>query len=420
MEYIQMTIDEWMEMKKKIKTDLTSVKLAFVRIGYNLRIIQEQELYRNDGYKSIAEFAEAELQLKASTVSRLIAINKKFSIGGKSEFLENRYMNYDRAVLEEMLQLTDSDMEMVSEDTRRETVRELKRFNAEGRKAEASEEEVPEEDDALRKLIETFFRDNPDAADDLSRIEGYPEGNLDKMKEIVNPSGSRSVRSGAWIMIMNDPCIKIKRFGGQPETVEWDEFFRLAAEVVESYQSRPEFIEEAEEKSVEEDREESEETGEEQEEIREDIPKSTEQGTDSDIEPSVTEPDRSDREEYDSDHVTAAAAEGDSSESAVRPAENIGHSTEWNGDSSGPVLAGNKGNLGPVAPAQLSPEPAEKAEEKEETEEANREREVVEKLLRYATMLVKDIENREWIVAKQRIQSVEIFLEEIMEKNSET
>ena len=34
MDYVQLTLDDWMELKQKIKKELVSVKKSFVRIGY--------------------------------------------------------------------------------------------------------------------------------------------------------------------------------------------------------------------------------------------------------------------------------------------------------------------------------------------------------------------------------------------------
>lgn len=63
MEYVQMTLDDWVQMKQKLRQELIGVKQSFVRIGYALRQIDDQRLYENDGYKSIAEFAKAEYGL---------------------------------------------------------------------------------------------------------------------------------------------------------------------------------------------------------------------------------------------------------------------------------------------------------------------------------------------------------------------
>ena len=57
MEYVQMTLNDWVEMKQKLRRELLGIKQSFVRIGFMLRQIEEQKLYENDGYKSIAELS---------------------------------------------------------------------------------------------------------------------------------------------------------------------------------------------------------------------------------------------------------------------------------------------------------------------------------------------------------------------------
>lgn len=34
MEYVQMTLDDWVQMKQKLRQELIGVKQSFVRIGY--------------------------------------------------------------------------------------------------------------------------------------------------------------------------------------------------------------------------------------------------------------------------------------------------------------------------------------------------------------------------------------------------
>ena len=103
MEYVQMTLNDWVEMKRKLRQELLGVKQSFVRIGYALRKIEDQKLYENDGYKSIAEFAKEEYGLEPSTTSRFMSINREYSIDGYSEQLRPEYADLGRSQLEEML-----------------------------------------------------------------------------------------------------------------------------------------------------------------------------------------------------------------------------------------------------------------------------------------------------------------------------
>ena len=42
MEYVQMTLTDWVEMKQKLRRELLGIKQSFVRIGFMLRQIEEQ------------------------------------------------------------------------------------------------------------------------------------------------------------------------------------------------------------------------------------------------------------------------------------------------------------------------------------------------------------------------------------------
>ena len=91
MEYVQMTLADWMSIKKELEDELRGAAAGFVRIGYLLRKIDESEGYKQDGCDSITEWAEKEYGLSASSVSRFIAINKRYSIDGLSGDEEGRH-----------------------------------------------------------------------------------------------------------------------------------------------------------------------------------------------------------------------------------------------------------------------------------------------------------------------------------------
>ena len=223
MEYVQMTLNDWLGMKERLKKDLIGVQESFVRIGYTLRQIEEQELYRKDGYDSIADFARAEYHLSPSTVSRFIAINKKYSIDGYSEQLRPEFEEIGSSKLAEMLSLPDEDLVMIRPETTRESIRELKQFNRQESPAEAAGE--------LREVIESFYRDNPEALNTLYAGEALQTGDCREMIEIINPSGSRTYRKGFWFLTMNEDRVMVKQFGKPPEIMEWAEFFHETREI---------------------------------------------------------------------------------------------------------------------------------------------------------------------------------------------
>lgn len=289
MEYVQMTLDDWLDLKRKLRQEITSVKRSFVRIGCALHRIRDERLYEQDGYKSVGEFAREEYGLQPSTVSRLIRINEQFSIGGNSEELAPEYEDLQKYQLEEMLQLPASDYELIRPETSRESIRELKQFNADEERekqeaerqmfinepetesaleaAELQEAEHPEErpeierkpaESAAEKPGQETKRPEAEKREDtglsglvsafLSSIDirELPE-DPEQLAQLVNPSGNRTYRNGLYFMMMYESGIKVKRFGRGTEDVSWPEFYRLAARSLEerkSVQPEPELPEE--------------------------------------------------------------------------------------------------------------------------------------------------------------------------------
>lgn len=222
MEYIQMTLDDWVQMKQKLRQELIGVKQSFVRIGYALRQIDDQRLYENDGYKSIAEFAKAEYGLEASTTSRFMSINREYSIDGYSEHLRPEYTDLGRSQLEEMLKLPDSDRQMVQPEASREDIRELKRFNKTEPAAGVA--------DDISQLIEKFFEDNKDILNEVYSNE-FDEESMNRFAEIVNPAGNRSFKKGLYFMMMYENRVTIKKFGDTPKNMSWWEFYQLMCSI---------------------------------------------------------------------------------------------------------------------------------------------------------------------------------------------
>ncbi|KAI4438806.1 hypothetical protein FMM80_14835 [Schaedlerella arabinosiphila] len=225
MEYVQMTLTDWVEMKQKLRRELLGIKQSFVRIGFMLRQIEEQKLYENDGYKSIAEFAKAEFGLEASTTSRFISINREYSVDGYSEVLSPEYAELGRSQLEEMLKLPEEDRCMVQPETSRQDIRDLKKFNK-------AEPEMGVADD-LREVIENFYKDNEEILNAVFSENdlGTEKENIKSLAEIINPSGNRSYKKGLFFLIMYEDKIAVKKFGASPQEMTWEEFIGVTVDI---------------------------------------------------------------------------------------------------------------------------------------------------------------------------------------------
>lgn len=230
MEYKQITLTEWLDIKKKLKEGISSardkingLKKDFVKIGYLLRKIDDNELYKQDGYKSIAEFAKAECDLSPSDTTRFIQINKKYSIGGNSEELRPEFLEYGQSKLAAMLALPDADLNMITPQTSREDIRELNRFN----------KSVPDPgaNSDIEQLIRDFY-----ISQELVRKAVAVKNNVKELRELIAPSGSRSFRKSKWFIMFHENKISVKEYAGIAKEMSWEEFTKITAKVLEKYE----------------------------------------------------------------------------------------------------------------------------------------------------------------------------------------
>ena len=230
MEYKQITLTEWLDIKKKLKEGISSardkingLKKDFVKIGYLLRKIDDNELYKQDGYKSIAEFAKAECGLSPSDTTRFIQINKKYSIGGNSEELRPEFLEYGQSKLAAMLALPDADLNMITPQTSREDIRELNRFN----------KSVPDPgaNSDIEQLIRDFY-----ISQELVRKAVAVKNNVKELRELIAPSGSRSFRKSKWFIMFHENKISVKEYAGIAKEMSGEEFTKITAKVLEKYE----------------------------------------------------------------------------------------------------------------------------------------------------------------------------------------
>lgn len=242
-QYHQITLTEWTEVKARLRRAALNAANGFVELGYELRMIEEQELYRAGGYKSIAEFADSEPEfgLSAATVSRLININRQFGDPDEPKRLKLEFTRMGMSKLSEMLTIPMGDREMIRPETKRDDIRELKRLEREA-----------ETDSDLAKIINLFFEEFSDLLKELRSSRAYAEGDTAGMVEIVNPSGSRSYRKSGLMLMMYEDSIKYKAAGHSPETVKWSEFFTIA-DRIEVTDEREEYEAEESEETQEAD-----------------------------------------------------------------------------------------------------------------------------------------------------------------------
>ena len=132
--------------KSIIRRDLESMSRKFITIGYYLKLIRDNEMYHQDGFKDIWEFAQDTYGIGKSTCSRWMAMNDKFSQGGNSPYLKEEYRDFGKSQLQEMLYLTDEQMEQARPDMTAKEIREI-------RKPEEPKRELKKPDETERQYL---------------------------------------------------------------------------------------------------------------------------------------------------------------------------------------------------------------------------------------------------------------------------
>ena len=227
MDYIQMTLDDWLSIKKELEEELRGAAAGFVRIGYLLRKIDESQGYKQDGCDSLTEWAEQEYGLSASSVSRFMAINKKYSVDGYSKQLKIEFAKYGQAKLQEMLTLPEEDLQMVSPEMKRADIREIKAFERQA----PQEEPAVQESDAPQWIVE-FIKQN--GFERLAHTNAFEREDIAQLIEEVNPTGTKTFRHKRTMVSMFADKIMVKEFPNAPERMEWEEFFSHAIPLIRS------------------------------------------------------------------------------------------------------------------------------------------------------------------------------------------
>lgn len=121
------------DAKKCLNSTIAASVRSLVAAGYYMKYIKDKEMYLQDGYKNIYEFAEDNYGIKASTATRWMQINDKFSQSGNSPHLKEEYRDFSKSKLQEMLYLTNEQLENVTPDM---TVKEIRDTRSRGKEEE--------------------------------------------------------------------------------------------------------------------------------------------------------------------------------------------------------------------------------------------------------------------------------------------
>ncbi len=112
------------DAKSIIKDKMVASCENIVAIGYYLKQIKETRQYEEGGYATIWACAFSEFQLDQSATSRYIDICKKYSVNGDSPLLDEKYKDFNKGQLQEMLTIKDD--KLLAEITPEMSVRKIR------------------------------------------------------------------------------------------------------------------------------------------------------------------------------------------------------------------------------------------------------------------------------------------------------
>ena len=115
------------DVKKLLSANIKTMSRSFIAAGYYMKYIWDRELFRDGGYNSIWEFAEDQYGIKKSAASRWMAMNDKFSKDGNSPILDDKYKDFNKSQLQEMLYLTDEQIEEAEPEMSAKEIRAIRK-----------------------------------------------------------------------------------------------------------------------------------------------------------------------------------------------------------------------------------------------------------------------------------------------------
>lgn len=145
--------------KSRLDAEIKRNAESFVTIGYLLKVARDTDILAKSNYDTVAEFAKAEYGLSPDIVSRYIAINDRYSEGGYSDHLQERFNGFGVGKLQDMLTLPDTVVEEIEPTITRRQIQEIKAEVKEEEKITPLEVmmEKPEDLPDTTQIMQTYF-----------------------------------------------------------------------------------------------------------------------------------------------------------------------------------------------------------------------------------------------------------------------
>lgn len=184
------------DYKKAFDAEVRRTEIGFVRIGYMLRLAADTEILKESGYTNMEEFAWAEYRIDKSQASRFVNINKRFSEGGYSDRLQDRFEGYGVAKLGELLTLSETVIEAIPPELSRTEIQEIKKEIKEEQRITDLEVMMEGHNEAqeamtsnLDRFMHQYIHDNPGELQALCAAVQSGCG-ADRIMDALAPAGA--------------------------------------------------------------------------------------------------------------------------------------------------------------------------------------------------------------------------------------
>ncbi len=203
-----------------IKDESLKVQKSFVKIGWYLKHIRDNELYKENGYASVWECAADQLGYSQSTASRFINICEKFSKDHNSPELDIKYAGFDKSQMIEMLPMEPDQLDKVTPEM---TIKQIREIKTEKKvKAPKEEQEQKADDDipgqtSIENDFPEYLPEEKPAEQETEETESYAtshkndvidgiyreiNGSMPEEKQIATsqPSGIENSHNEEWFV----------------------------------------------------------------------------------------------------------------------------------------------------------------------------------------------------------------------------
>lgn len=235
MEQLRLTLPELEQEEKQIRENLGGIVRNFVKTGWHLSRIDRSGAYKLKGYHSVTEYARETFGMTPDGVSRFIHVYEKYSVQGDTPELREEYRDFKFSQLTEMLQLPEKDYVMIRPETKREDIRDLKKFN---KQSEHNPNNLlnwqQEPDDIIREAVKDFFFSRKKDLNGIYEQYGigpHPEETVKLMARFLYHEKKRKFQNDRVFIMLYPDQVFIKSSDGELQDITWTEFFQTMGSI---------------------------------------------------------------------------------------------------------------------------------------------------------------------------------------------